>query len=128
MGQRPVFPATPAMYGAKFQNADGTALKDLFTSPDGGMMLGVLRAASDDTAGVVLQFAVQLSGTDYVLGEVQIPAGSGTNSTTGWVDLLDSLNLGEAMNLPAGAKLRAKAKTAVTAAKVIDIVAEGGQF
>ncbi|MFZ5427747.1 MAG: hypothetical protein ACOZEN_12290 [Thermodesulfobacteriota bacterium] len=91
-------------------------------------MIGVIRAASDDTAAVTLQFKRAISGEDYVLGEVQIPAGAGTNGTAGWVDVLASINLGEAMNLPAGSKLRVAAKTAVASGKTIDLVAEGGQF
>lgn len=128
MADKPAFPSTPLDYGVKLQNADSTNVKDFFTSPTGGVMVGVLRAASDDTVAVTLQFLRTIGGTDYVLGEVQIPAGAGTNGATGWVDVLASLNLGEAMNLPAGSKLRVKAKTAVTAAKTIDLVAEGGQF
>lgn len=128
MAQKPTFPGTPAVYPVKLQAADSTTFKDFLTSPANGVMLGVIRAASDDTSDVVLQFALNISSVDYVLGEVHIPAGAGTNGTTPWVDVLADLNLGEAMNFPAGAKLRVRAKTAVTAAKTIDLVAEGGVF
>lgn len=128
MATKPSFPGTPVVYPVKLQNADGTGFKDFLTSPTGGVMLGRIRVASDDTAAVVLQFAYNVSATDYVLGEVSIPAGAGTNGTTPWVDVLAQLNLDDAINLPAASKLRVKAKTAVTAAKTIDLVAEGGQF
>jgi len=128
MAQKPAFPAVPVEFGVKLQNADGTSVKDFIASPAGGAMIGVIRAASDDTAAVTLQFKRAISGEDYVLGEVQIPAGAGTNGTAGWVDVLASINLGEAMNLPAGSKLRVAAKTAVASGKTIDLVAEGGQF
>jgi len=128
MAQKPSFPSIPVEFGSKLQDGDGTAVKDFITSPSGGAMIGVIRAASDDTAAVTLQFKRTISGTDYVLGEVQVPAGAGTNGTTGWVDVLSSLNLGSAMNLPADSKLRVAAKTAVTIGKVIDLVAEGGKF
>lgn len=128
MAATPNLPATPLDYGVKLQNADSTNVKDFFTAPVGGVMIGSIRAASDDTSAVVVQILKTIGGTDYVLGEVNIPAGSGTNGTTGWVDILASLNLGVAMNLAAGSKLRVKAKTAVTATKTIDIVAEGAQF
>jgi len=128
MAQKPAFPASPVEFGVKLLNADGLAVKDFVISPSSGCRMGVIRAASDDTVDVRLQFKRTISGTDYVLGEVQIPAGAGTNGTTGWVDVLASLNLGLPINLPAGSKIRVAAKTAVAAGKTIDLVAEGGQF
>jgi len=128
MAQKPAFPATPVEFGVKLLNADGTAVKDFIVSPATGCRMGVIRAASDDTVAVTLQFKRTIGGTDYVLGEVQIPAGAGTNGTTGWVDVLASLNLDLPINLPAGSKIRVAAKTAVAAGKTIDLVAEGGQF
>lgn len=128
MATKPSFPGTPVGYAVKLQAADSTTFKDFITGPTGGVMLGRVRAASDDTNAVILQFALNISAVDYVLGEVNVPAGSGTNGTTPWVDVLAQLNLDDAMNLIAAHKLRVRAKTAVTAAKTIDLVAEGGQF
>jgi len=128
MSSHPSFPGTPAITGVlSLANASGTAFVDFYTAPSGGsgVMCGRLRAASTDVSAVTLQFARNLAGTDYVLGESQVPAGAGTNGTAVWKDILADLNLGNAMTLAPGEKLRVRAKTAVTAALKIDLILEG---
>lgn len=127
MATTPAFPNVPAISPARtLTSVEGTGFVDLLTAPvDGsGVLLGRLRATSDDDAAVVLQFARGQGGTDRVIGEVQVPAGSGTNSSAGWVDLLAPLNLGATLTLAPGETLRVRAKTAVAAAKKIDITGE----
>jgi len=132
MASTPAFPGLPAISVAKaLASADGTAFVAFYTAPstsDGGngVILGRLRATSDDTAVVTLQFSRQPFGTslDYVLGEFQVPAGSGTNGSTSWADVLASLNLGLPLTLAPGEALRVRAKAAVTTAKTIYITAE----
>lgn len=128
MGIHPAFPGVPPITaGFSLANANGTSFVDFCTAAESGngAMLGSLRAASSDTAAQTLQFARNLGGVDYVIGESQVPAGAGTNGTTAWKDLLSDINLGNAMTLAPGEKLRVRAKTAITAALKIDIVMEG---
>jgi hypothetical protein len=128
MSSHPNFPGTPAITGAlSLYNTTGTGFQDFYAAPAGGngVMCGRLRAASSDTAAVTLQFARYVSGADYVIGESQVPAGAGTNGTAVWKDVLADLNLGNAMTLSPGEKLRVRAKTAVTAALKIDLIMEG---
>jgi len=127
MATTPTFPNVPAISPAlTLASAEGVAFADLLGAPAGGsgVMIGRLRATSDDDAAVVLQFARSQGGTDRVMGEVQVPAGSGTNGTTAWTDLLASLNLGAALTLAPGETLRVRTKTAVAAARKIDITGE----
>lgn len=129
MPSTPNFAGTPAISaGLSLANANGTSLVDFYTAPaapDGkGVMAGRLRATSDDTAAVTLQFVRTISGVDFVIGESQVPAGAGTNGTTAWKDLLADINLGLPLTLAPGEKIRVKAKTAVTTAKKIDITME----
>jgi len=127
MAQKPSFPGTPYDVGVKVQAADATNYKDLVPNVTGGVMIGSIRAANQDAVNArVLVFAKNIGGVDYVLGEVSVPAGAGTNGTTPWADVLAPLNLGVAMNVAATSKLRVKAKVAVTSD--IELVAEGGQF
>ncbi|MBI4804733.1 MAG: hypothetical protein HY795_05825 [Desulfovibrio sp.] len=124
---QPAFPGVPAITGAlSLTNADITSFKDLHTVPadSNGVMVGRLRASSTDTGPVTLQFARTLAGADYVYGESQVPAGSGTNGSAGWKDIMNDLNLGNAMTLAPGEKLRVRAKTAVTAGLKIDLIME----
>ncbi|GFK96005.1 hypothetical protein NNJEOMEG_03879 [Fundidesulfovibrio magnetotacticus] len=130
MGTTPAFPGLPAATAARaLVNADATAFVTLHTaiaagSGGKGVLLGRLRAASDNASAITLQFARQVSGTDYVLGEVQAPAGAGTDGATAWVDVLASLNSGLPLTLSPGEALRVRAKVAVTSGKRIDITAE----
>lgn len=127
MSQTPSFPGTPYDVGVKVQAADATNYKDFVPNVTGGVMIGSIRAANQDAVNArVLVFAKNIGGVDYVLGEVSVPAGAGTNGATPWVDVLALLNLGVAINVAATSKLRVKAKVAVTSD--IELVAEGGQF
>ena len=129
MGATPAFPGLPAITAARgLVNADSTTFVTLYSAPaapgGNGVLLSRLRAASTDTSAVTLQFARQVSSADFVLGEVQVPAGAGTDGSTAWVDLQASLNQGLALTLAPGEALRVRAKAAVTAAKTVDITAE----
>lgn len=129
MGSTPAFPGLPADTLAKtIANGDSTNFVDVFTAPaapDGnGVLIGRIRATSDDTNAVTVQFARKVSGTDYPMGEVQIPAGSGTNGSAAWVDVTAQVFAGVALTLKPGEILRAKAKTAVTSAKFLYLTGE----
>lgn len=90
-----------------------------------GELIGRLRATSTDTGVVTLQFSKTVSGTDYIIGESQIPIGAGTNGTAPWKDVLADINSGTPLTLAVGDVLKVKAKTAVTAACKVDVTAEG---
>lgn len=130
MASTPAFPGLPAVTAARaFTSTEGTAFVPLHTAADAasggnGVMIGRLRATSDDTAAVTLQFARQLSGTDHVIGEFQVPPGAGTNGSTSWADVLASLNLGLPLTLSPGEALRVRARTAVAAGKTLHLTAE----
>lgn len=127
MSTHPNFPGVPAISGAlSLVNATGTAFVDIYSASSGGngVMVGRLRAASTDTAAVTLQFARSVGGTDYVYGESQVPAGSGTNGSSVWKDVLADLNLGNAITLAPGEKLRVRAKTAVSSGLKVDLIME----
>lgn len=128
MAQKPLFPCAPVDFGVKLANSDGTGVKDLAAASGDGVMIGCIRACSDCATDVTLQFSRTVAGVDHVIGEAQVPAGSGTNGSAGWVDVLAALYKGEAMNLPGGSRLRLKAKTAVPEGRTVDVVAEGGRF
>lgn len=119
------------------QNADGTSYKSLgIAPPTDGSRVKAIHITSDDTAAQILQFAVTISGTDYVLGEVSVPAGSGTDGTTVSVSGLNATKMPALqtdgivrwLDLANGSNLKVRSKTAVTAAKTIYIVADVGDF
>jgi hypothetical protein len=85
---------------------------------------------------VVVQAIITVSAVDYVVGEINIPAGSGTNGTSEAVDVLNVTDLpwltGDGVNqcllLASGVPLKFKAKTTVTAGKIIQLFGQGGDF
>lgn len=125
MASTPSFPGVPPVQGgATLVNADGAAAyKDLYMAPSGvsdkGILMGRLRAVSDDTVAVNVRLAIRVADVDYPLGVVQIPAGAGDTAGVAWKDILADLNVGEALEMAPGAVLRAKPLVAVTAAKTV---------
>ena len=119
------------------QSADGTAFKTLGVAPVAdGSRVKAIHITSDDTAAQVLQFCVTIGGVDYILGEVNVPIGSGTNGVAVAVSGLNATQMPALqtdgithwLDLAAGSELKVKAKTAVTAAKTINVLAEVGDF
>ena len=136
MAQAPIFPGTVKTPGARIQNSDGTSAVTVMTAGTSGAKIESIAATNTDTVPIILQIVATISAVDYTLGEVSIPAGAGTDGTTKAVDLLNVTALPWVRNdgvnaymlLEAGAILKAKAKTAVTAGKVIHLFAQGGDF
>lgn len=137
MSANPKLISTVRNPAIKLQNADGTSFKSMAIAPPAdGSRVKALHITSDDTAAQVLQLAVTISGVDYVLGEISVPAGSGTDGTTVSVSGLNATKMPALqtdgivrwIDLANGSELKVKSKTAVTAAKTIYVLAEVGDF
>lgn len=137
MSANPKLISTVRNPAIRIQNADGTAFKSVGVAPVAdGTRVKSLHITSDDTAAQVLQFAVTISGVDYILGEVDVPAGAGTDSATDSVNGLNSSKMPGLqtdgvtywLDLATGSDLKVKSKTAVTAGKTINVLAEVGDF
>lgn len=123
--------------GITLVNADGTSLKSLGVAPPAdGTRIKSLTATSDDTVARVLQLWNTIGGTDYLLGEVTVPVGAGSDGSTPAVNLLNATNMpglqtdgiSHWLDLANAGNLKIKTKVAVTAAKTIYIHAEAGDF
>jgi len=137
MSANPKLVSTVRNPAIRIQNADGTAFKTLGIAPVAdGTRLKALHITSDDTADQVLQLCVTISGVDYVIGEIPVPDGAGTNGTDPAVNGLDATRIPSLqtdgvnrwLELATGSDLKIKSKVAVTAAKTIYIFAEVGDF
>lgn len=112
-------------------NADSTAFKTLISGAALGTRIDSIVATNGDAGNAnVLQIAVQVSGVDYVIGEVPLPAGAGTNGTVKSVAVLNPVDIpgllyseSGALWLASGATLRARVKTAVAGANQVHLVA-----
>jgi hypothetical protein len=124
------FIATPKTPVVAFVNADGTAFKTVMTAGALGSRIDSLLASNGDAAGAyVLQLAIQVSGVDYIIGEVTVPLGAGTNGSAKSVSLLNTADIpalavaeGSALWLAAGASLRVRPKTAISGANTLQVV------
>jgi hypothetical protein len=136
MASSPSFIATPKTPVVSFANADGTAFKSVFTGGSLGSRLDSISVSNSDTVNAyVIQFAMQKSGIDYVLGEVSIPLGAGTNGTAKSVAALNPTDIpaltyteSNAMYLESGAILRARVKSAVAGSSTVQLVGIGGDY
>lgn len=136
MSANPSFIATPQTPVAQFENADGTTFKTLHTAGADGTRIDTLIGTSTDTAAAyVVQLALQKSAVDYVIGEVTIPIGSGTNGTAKSVAMLNPTDIpglvyteGGSLFLATGVALRARVKTAVSGSFKVQIVGCAGDY
>lgn len=118
-------------------NADGTALKLLFTAGADDSDVDSITVTSSDTVARILSLYVTRGGVDYILGTVTIGAGTGTDGFNFNIDLLNPINFqGLPLNnvgkpylrLKSGDTLKVAVTTAVTAAKTIYIMAFGQDY
>ena len=135
MSSNPNFVSTVRTAAASIANADGTAFKTLLAAGASGSRVDAASITNSDAANAyVVQVAIKLGTTDYVIGEVAVPAGAGTNGTALAVSLLDSTSLPALANtlnvqfLAAGAELRVRAKSVVSGSNTLAIVATGGDY
>jgi hypothetical protein len=136
MSASPSFISTPQTPAAQFANADSTTFKTVFTAGASGSRVDSLFCTNTDTANAyVVQLALQKSAVDYVLGEVTVAIGSGTNGTAKSVALLNPSDIpgltyteGGALFLATGVALRARVKTAVAGSNTVQIVGVAGDY
>lgn len=121
---------------AVIQNADGTSFKTLLAGAGSGHRIKSLSFTSDDTSTRVVQIAKTVSAVDYILGEISVTLGAGTDGSTAAINGLNATPMPALQNdgvsrfwdLASGTTLKIKSKVAVTAGKSIYVVAEYGDF
>ncbi len=136
MSAAPSFIATLKNPVVAFANADGTAFKTLHTAGTLGSRIDTLMGTNTDTANAyVIQLAITKSAVDYVLGEISVPLGSGTNGSAKSVALLNPTDIpgltyteNGAIYLENGTILKARVKTAVSGVFAVQIVGVGGDY
>lgn len=132
--RNPIFLNSVASNNADIVNADGTTQENIFTAgADGGAITNMV-ATTDDTSEVTVVIKSNDGTTTTILGEVKVPAGSGTNGAAPSVNLLDSVKMpglfqaDGSLAVGANASITVGAKSAVTAAKTLYISSVGGQY
>lgn len=136
MASSPSFISAPKNPTASFANADSTNFKSVYTAGASGTRIDSLIASNSDTTNAyMLQIALQKSGVDYVIGEVNLPAGSGTNGSQKSVAVLNTTDIpgltyteSGALYLETGVILRARVKTTVAGANTVQLSGFGGDY
>lgn len=136
MAASPSFIATPQTPVAQFENADGTSFKTVHTAGAEGSRIDTLIGTNTDTVSAyVVQLALQKSAVDYVIGEVSIPIGAGTNGSAKSVAMLNQTDIpglayteNGALYLANGVALRARVKTTVSGSFKVQLVAVAGDY
>lgn len=129
----PIFPLVVKTSAVSFVNADGTTEKTLVTAGSNGTRIDSIAATSTDTATKILVLSVYDGATSYPIGEVTIPIGAGTDGSTLAVKVLSLasmpwLDSSGSIFLASTWSLRVAPKTAVTSAKVTNVVAFSGDY
>lgn len=136
MASNAQFIATVKNPSVSFANADASNFKTIHTAGSLGSRIDTLIGSNTDSANAyVVQLAVQISGVDYILGEVNIPIGSGTNGSAKSVAMLNATDIpglayteNGALYLASGAVLRGKTKTTVAGSNTVQIVGVAGDY
>jgi hypothetical protein len=124
----PIFEEVVSGDGVSFTSADTTTKKTICTAGLDGRRLDSIRICSDDTAAVNLAFYINDTSTDFYIGNVNVPIGSGY-TTIPLVEALSTLSPNLAyLPLKASHVLKANCVATMTAAKTLTIFAHGGDF
>ena len=127
----PIFLLTPQTVGVKITAADTTTKKTAFTASTNGGAVITLTACSFDASPRIVVLSYNDGTTSFQIGEISVPAGSGTDGTNPPVNLLDpliikSLDSDGSFVLKSLSKIEVSAKTTVTGN--IDIVGIAGDY
>lgn len=127
-----IYEVLPVNAAVTFVNADGTSKKSILTGQASANAAGTrvdsVMISSDDTANRDLAFYITIGGTDYYIGNVSVPLGSGYTT----VIRVEGMNVLSPylryLALAPSAILKANMVVAVTAAKTVTVLAMGGDY
>jgi len=124
----PIFELTPTQKGQSWASGDTTTKKTIQTGGTNGSRIDSIMCSTDDTAAVNLAFYINDGATDWYIGNVNVPIGSGY-TTVARVEALATLAPATGyLLLPSGYVLKANCVATMTAAKIATAVAMGGDY
>ena len=125
----PIFEIKPSIFTpVTFTSADTTTKKTIVTFTTEGSRIDTIMCSTDDTATVNLAFYLGIGGTDYYIGNVNLPIGAGY-TTVARVDAMTTLSPTlRYLAAETGATLKVNCVATMTAAKTTTVVPMGGPF
>jgi len=125
----PIWELVPSIFAPQqFAIGDTTTKKTIVTGGTNGSRVDSIMCSTNDTTTVNLAFYLATGGTDYYIGNVNLPIGAGY-TTVARVDAMQTLGplLGY-LFVPPSATLKVNCVATMTTGKTTDIVALGGDF
>ena len=125
----PIFEKNPSCGTPQtFAIGDASTKKTIWTAGAEGARIDSIMCSTDDTAAVNLAFYITVGGTDYYIGVVNVPIGSGY-TTVPRVEAMTTLQLQTGyLALPASALLKCNCLATMTTAKTTTVVPMGGEY
>jgi len=117
----------------RITDADTTVVQQIFTAGADGGAVTELTATSTDTVARIIVIGINNGTSSFIIGEVTVPAGAGTDGSTAPKTLLDPVVLpiidaDNSLVLQKTFILEVNAKVTLTAGKVIDIAGVAGDY
>jgi len=130
---KPIFQKNPSPAPLILTDADTTVVTSLYLAGDVGALIDSIGVTSTDTADILLQIFITDTLIDYKIGEVTVPAGSGTDGALPSINLLNTtalpfLQAGGGLPLGAAQELKVACTVDMTAATACHVVAYGGDY
>ena len=132
--KEPIFLNTAITKNVEIDSAASTATFAVFTAGSDGGIVTNLSATTTDTSAVICVLTMNDGAQTNVIGEVSVAAGSGTDGSSPTVNILDVnalkglLQADGSLIVGANAVLSVNAKSAVTAAKTLNVSMSGGSY
>ena len=133
----PIFPQVIRNWGAQILNATASLLVNLATGGANGTKIESIMVSSTDTSSRDLAFTMSSGATVIYLTTVNIPITAGNTNAIPSVDILRNAQIpglaydsngNKYLYLANGWTLQINTLTTVTAAKAVQVFAQGGDF
>ena len=133
MANQPIFPQEIKSITKKITDTDGVTIVDAFTAGSGGARIDSITVVTDEATDRTLSLYINDGTNDFLLGKVEVKAGSGTDGTNAAIavlttDLLPGLKEDLSLYLQGGYKLRAGLSAALTAGKILVLTGWAGNY
>lgn len=133
MASSPNFVNTPNVSATRFQNADGTTAKTVFTPGSNGSRVHAIFATGDETTDRQITIALKQSSVSYVIDRFTLASGTTSRPISYW-NVLDATRLTHldpndpGIILTAGQTLEANIETTISGSRNIYMFVHGGDF
>lgn len=127
---QPIFEKLPSNFTpVTFTNSDASNKKTIVTADStNGSRVDSVMISTDDTTAVNLAFYITISGTDYYIGNVNVPIGSGFTTVVRVEAMTTLAPYLQYLALAPSALLKCNCVATMTSGKTCYVVPMGGDF